>query len=432
MVCINGVSVKTTTDPSDYGLNWIVVSKLPDVYCKVTYKAQDGTLSGPYTSNTFSPIIKQLNFGNVAGGTNANPNYGCQSTASYSLDPYTCTSFCENTYSVGSYNITWLPPAGWTQASISATGNTVSFTPNTTSGGVLTATINLSCGYKETKTFNISRVAQAPTFSAASPVSSCASSATISINPTCGASSYTYTIIGGAGVKFAANGLQAFTTASTSATLSLSGSPSSNTVKAKSNYVNNIVSTDASSPFNYGATAPGPITVPLADGCLGKLQVQIDPVAGANSYNWYKDNVLQLSHSTFSQMAIARNTSSGVGYGIQVEAISACGTSARTYKGVYVPPCGSYTMSPNPATSTIAVEDVSYSSNKSLLAKSGNAAGSIYKIWITDKTGNVILQFNYTSPLDKANINISELKPDTYFLKIYNGKSWTIKKLMKV
>lgn len=89
-------------------------------------------------------------------------------------------------------------------------------------------------------------------------------------------------------------------------------------------------------------------------------------------------------------------------------------------------------MSPNPATSTVAVEDVSYSSDKSSSAKSGNATGSIYKIWITDKTGNVILQFNYTSPLDKANINISELKPDTYFLKIYNGKSWTIKKLMKV
>ncbi len=112
--------VKTTTTASDNGLNWVVVSKPADVYCKVTYKAQDGSLSTPYTSTTFSPIIKDLNFRNIVGGANSNPNFGCPNTASYSLNPYTCTDFCDNTYSVGSYNITWVPPAGWAQTSISA------------------------------------------------------------------------------------------------------------------------------------------------------------------------------------------------------------------------------------------------------------------------------------------------------------------------
>lgn len=46
--------------------------------------------------------------------------------------------------------------------------------------------------------------------------------------------------------------------------------------------------------------------------------------------------------------------------------------------------------------------------------------------------GNVLLQFNYTAPLQKAYIDISGLKADSYFLKIYNGKNWISKKLMKV
>ncbi len=428
---VNGVSVKTTTDPSDPILQWTIVSNPTNVYCKVSYKARDNSLSAPYTSTTFSPNIKQLNFGNIVGGTNANPNYGCPNTASYSLNTYTCSGFCDYTYPVSSYNITWQPPIGWTQTSISPNGNNVSFTPNAASGGVLTATINLPCGFKEKKTFNITRVAQAPTFSSTSPVSTCASSATISINPTCGASSYTYTIIGGTGVKFAANGLQTLTTTSTSSTLSLSGAPSSNTVKAKSNYVNNNVSSEASAPFNYGAVPPGPITVVLADGCLGKLQVEIAAVAGATSYNWYKDNVLQASHSTFAQMTVARNTSSGVGYGIQVEAISSCGTSARTYKGAFVPACSNYALSPNPASSTVEVSSIDYSSEKTA-ANNSIRKETIHKIWIVDKMGTVIRQFNYTTPLWKAYIDISGLKADTYLLKIYNGKNWISKKLIKV
>ncbi len=35
---VNGVSVKTTTDPTDPILQWVIVAKPTNVYCKVTYK----------------------------------------------------------------------------------------------------------------------------------------------------------------------------------------------------------------------------------------------------------------------------------------------------------------------------------------------------------------------------------------------------------
>ena len=41
---VNGVSVKSTTDPTDPILVWQIQSKTTTVYCKVTYEKQDGTL----------------------------------------------------------------------------------------------------------------------------------------------------------------------------------------------------------------------------------------------------------------------------------------------------------------------------------------------------------------------------------------------------
>ena len=231
---VNGVSVKSTTDPTDYGLNWVVVSKPLDVLCKVTYKKDDGTLSSPFTSTTFIPTIKDLNFSNISMSSIA-PNYGCTNNlVAFSLNTFVCSgSICDYVYNVvGPYNITWQPPSGWTQNSISTNGNEVSFIPDAMSSGPLTATIHLPCGYTETRTFNTTRIAQAPDFTVPI-VTSCTSSASVSINGTCGASDYTYTIEGNPGVTFAANGQQILTTSSTTVSVSLSGSGSVNTLKAK-------------------------------------------------------------------------------------------------------------------------------------------------------------------------------------------------------
>jgi hypothetical protein len=59
---VNGIPVKSTTNPGDPILNWPIASKLTSVYCKVTYKKQNGAETSPSTSTTFTPNIKDLNF----------------------------------------------------------------------------------------------------------------------------------------------------------------------------------------------------------------------------------------------------------------------------------------------------------------------------------------------------------------------------------
>ncbi|HEU5167025.1 MAG TPA: T9SS type A sorting domain-containing protein [Chitinophagaceae bacterium] len=408
---VNGVSVKTTTDPSDFGLNWQMLSNPTSVYCKVTYKKQDGTLSSPFTSTTFTPIIKQLNFGNITTSTPP-PNYGCSNTASYSLNTFPCTQLCDYVYTVGQYNISWQPPAGWVQTNISTNGNDVSFAPDATTGGTLTATITLPCGFTETKTFTVSRSAPAPTFSSSNPSATCASTATFSINPTCGATNYTYTITGSTGITFTANGLQTLTTASSSADISFSGAASVNTLKARANYPGSNSSTDASSEFTYGAAKPNNIDVILVDPSIGRIQVAVDPpVPGATSYNWYKNNVLQnFYHQEFAQITITRNVCD-VWYDIAVEAVNTCGVSAKTHKNVYVPPCGNFfQVSPNPASSSITV-----SADESKVESKTFDEVRIYNFQ------GMLMKYQKLNSAKTTTLNVTDLINGNYFIEIKSG-----------
>lgn len=53
---VNGVSVYiNTTDPGDAIFPYTVISKPTSVYCKVTYQKQEGSLSAPSLSTTFTP-----------------------------------------------------------------------------------------------------------------------------------------------------------------------------------------------------------------------------------------------------------------------------------------------------------------------------------------------------------------------------------------
>lgn len=409
---VNDVLVKTTTDPTDPVLAWQIVLNPTHVYCKVTYKKNDGTLSSPYTSTTFTPLVRSFNIGAITTSTPP-PNYGCGSTVSYSLNTYTCTQFCDFTYNVSEYSITWQPPSGWTQTSISTNGNDVSFTPDATTGGTLTATITMPCGYSETRTFAINRVAASPTFVAGNPTNVCTSSGTFSIDPVCGASSYTYSLSGSPGITFASNGLQTLTTTSTSVTLSLSGSPSTNSLKAKANYPGNFISSETNTDFNYGAVPTSQMTTLLIDPVVGKIQVEAAPVLYAQSYNWYKDGISVVGqHGNVGTIPITKNRCD-VGYGIEVEVINGCGTSSKTYKGVYVPPCdGFYMLSPNPSSNEVTVTTDQ--------TRSATEQKTFSEIRIYDLSGNLKKLRKYDK-VKSANIIVSDLGSGNYTVQIVEG-----------
>jgi hypothetical protein len=252
---VNGVSVKISTSANDPALLWQIKAPTTEVSCKVNYRTLDGArTSDPFAATSFIPNVKQINFANDGiTPTSPPPNLGCNTTVvSYSLNPYNCTGqYCDVIYPVTQYSITWQAPTGWTQTSISTNGNNVSLLADASSQGLLTATITLPCGYKETRTYSITRSALKPTFQLGNTVI-CTSPSNISINAVCGALNYTYTIEGPSGIVFASTGQQSITTNSSNPTLNLAGDYTPFVVKVKANYTGNVVSEEESIQLLFG------------------------------------------------------------------------------------------------------------------------------------------------------------------------------------
>jgi hypothetical protein len=447
---VNGVSVKVTTTASDPVLVWQIKASTTNVQCKVTYKKQDGTLSQVFSSNTFTPNVKILNFSDVTAVTPP-PNYGCTANpVSYSLNTYTCSgpaAFCSGIFNATQYQISWQPPSGWTQTSISANGNNVSFLPDATTGGTLTATITLSCGYKETRTLTINRVAATPAFASSNSSTICASSASLSINPICGATNYTYAIAGNAGITFTSNGLQTLTTSSTSASLSLSGGISAFVLSAKANYPGNNVSGEASTAINFGAP---PLSITSStNGCNGAYKIwNIVNNTPNNGTNWYWTVGYVGSNSQitiFSPSSPSTMLSVKGGGTVNLNYVDLCGVTRTS--GITVNGGGCFAfkiaISPNPSKSNMSISlTPENSSNQSItnaaiinntpikiIPSAGKTIMSLFEVnsntLVKQWAHNEVSNLNY-------NFNINGLPKGVYILQIdRNGTATTTKVIIE-
>jgi hypothetical protein len=400
----------------------------------------------------FSPQVKQLNFDPSIIGPAVAPNYDCTSTVSYSLNQFTCSgSFCDLVYPVSSYNITWQAPSGWTQTSLTNNGSNVSFTPDANSSGSLIATIHIpGCSYTETRTFAITRAAQPPRFTTLTSEACDGSSSNISINPTCGAINYTYSIVGNSGVKFTSNNLQTLTTSNTTVNVTTSGGASVNSLKAVANYPNSISSTEATSTLTVNSGYPS-IGINVGAGGFTNME---DCGDGANFKVLY--NAADLNYSRYLYVTASEATSLGWtevsnsttpywGWStsnngqtlnvsqkfankylsLKVMATNGCGSVNKIYTfGSGVCPImpqsitlggDDYLLAPNPAGDNVTISVNGASKN--------SKAVSFAQIQIYDGTGNLKKQIKYGSGTRHAQINIADLRPGTYYVEISDGKT---------
>ena len=355
-------------------------------------------------------------------------NSGCTvNPVSYSLNTYACSQFCSTIHTVtGSYSITWQPPTGWVQTSISVNGNNVSFTPDAFSGGVLTATIHLPCGYTDKRTFNVSRPTPAPTFTA-STIQACTSSASMSINPVCGAVDYTYTIVGDPGVTFTSNGQQALTSSSTSINFSIVGGSSNNTIKAKANYPNIISSVEAIATLNVGGPVIS-IAYSRSGSCNGTYQTWFlnATVNGpVTSWLWTVDNPSNGSWIIYSPNSPNTNVAVSGGGGISINATNSCGTS-RNGVTIYST-CFSFSATPNPTTDNITVAAIE---SKDAIS-SNEKKPVIHEIKITDHMGNLKKVYKYPAGNSNIVLSLKSFSKGTYIIQAFDGISWYSVQIMK-
>ena len=107
---------------------------------------------------------------------------------------------------------------------------------------------------------------------------------------------------------------------------------------------------------------------------------------------------------------------------LHVDASNTCGTSGYDIGFVAVDCAGfmAMTISPNPTTGDVQIEPTGTEKTT-----------TIKEIEVVDKFGNVKKKIKFNTDSKKCKINIAELAADVYFIRVYDGKAWTSKKIIK-
>jgi hypothetical protein len=90
--------------------------------------------------------------------------------------------------------------------------------------------------------------------------------------------------------------------------------------------------------FIAGSPSPGTISIDM-DSPYHRFTATIDDVPTANSYNWYLDGVLNTTYHGTSAIFNRVSPYCGNWYGVQVEEINDCATSAKTSGLAVEPDC---------------------------------------------------------------------------------------------
>ncbi len=107
---------------------------------------------------------------------------------------------------------------------------------------------------------------------------------------------------------------------------------------------------------------------------------------------------------------------------LHVAATNGCGTTGYDIGFVAVDCAGfmAMTISPNPTTGDLQIE-----------ATGTNKTTTIKEIEVADKFGNIKKKIKFNDDTKKCKINIADLPADVYFIRVYDGKTWTTKKIIK-
>jgi hypothetical protein len=166
------------------------------------------------------------------------------------------------------------------------------------------------------------------------------------------------------------------------------------------------------------------------------------PVPYATNYAWYaKDEsnpnnpfiLKQSENSNTADFPLGNNKGNRY-YTIRVIVTNPCGSiqSIDADGYIYAPPCSGggggarIVASPNPANGIMTVQ---FEKEKGQILKDLNER--IYELQVIDKLGIIHKQYKFTGGVKKTNINISNLHPDIYFLRVFDGTNWTSIQIIK-
>jgi len=196
--------------------------------------------------------------------------------------------------------------------------------------------------------------------------------------------------------------------------------------------------------LQIGAPQVGIASTPVGT-CSGAYQtwyLSVQPSGVASNYNWTTgpvsgNNFISISNS------IGSSTYADVKGGgpVNLTYVDQCGVSHTDGVTIYSS-CHStfaaFTLSPNPATTTVMISSTPDASSfaPAADAKTGTHdlrvtnPATIEQINIFDVSGKLRKTFRYSTKLSQTEINVADLIPGIYFLEIRNGSQTTHEKII--
>ncbi len=171
-----------------------------------------------------------------------------------------------------------------------------------------------------------------------------------------------------------------------------------------------------------GTPKPGPITIQW-DVPPRRFTASIEAIPGATSYQWYLDGVLK--YNSPENVVIFQRDLSNCGhvYYIDVSQVNTCGTSPISHAEVTEECFKSFTVYPNPTTSTINItQNKTLSQQLSIASLGSSGQKNINSIKIIDYTGAVYIHRKYAIETKNVRINVANLRHGTYQIIINEGE----------
>lgn len=139
------------------------------------------------------------------------------------------------------------------------------------------------------------------------------------------------------------------------------------------------------------------------------------------TYNWYVDGTFRINTTGLALLPIDNNIC-GVIHGVDVEAISACGTSTKTSRLFEIGPCDNFlTVHINPTNNELNVSYIREKTGEENI-KSESPTSSVKDIILLNDKGETLRSGKIKSGENSTVLDIKDIPDGIYFLHIIMGK----------
>lgn len=156
-------------------------------------------------------------------------------------------------------------------------------------------------------------------------------------------------------------------------------------------------------------------------------------IPNAISYDWYTKDL-----SNTNNPYVFKESSNSVDfplrpsnrdYEIRIVTTTPCGQLIQG-ETIFAPNCtgggAQISVTPNPVTGTLTIQTITDE-----LEGPGTSRDEILQVVINDKLGTPIMERKFINGAKQITLPVGTLKPDVYFVRVWNGKVWTSTQFVK-